>query len=220
MVKAEQITEPGERIPVEAPTSFKLLLGIALFLIAETFFFLFLLFDVWSGKFSVPATLFMLPPEFVASETFQGFLFSVAGGGLGGTTYSILAFHRHVSVRNDFSSVYAWGFFLSALVAMVLGGIVFALIQGGLLVFASGTAPSTSEVAQMGYLGLGFLAGFGWNSVTEKLRQLINQLFGSTPDRQVTLSSSTADGQRRGDAGREPGSGLDASPDAPRRPGA
>lgn len=159
-------------------------------------------------KFSIPSTLFMLPGECVASETPGGFMFSVAGGGPGGATCSILALHRHVSVRKDFSPVDAWGFLLSALVAMAPGGIVFALLQDGLLVFASGAGPSDSEVAQMGYLGLGFLAGFGWNSVTEKLRQSINQLFGGTPDRQAGPVSQpvTTENRRQGSGRAEDGS--------------
>lgn len=188
----ESLTSSVSESTRQPSPPFGLLLAIAVFLVVETFFFLFLLLDVWSGKFAVPATLFGLPNGFVGSATFGDFMFSVSGGGLGGTTYSILAFHRHVSVRRDFTTVYAWGFFLSALVAMILGGIVFALIQGGLLVFASGAAAATSEVADMGYLGLGFLAGFGWNSVTEKLRQLINQLFGGSADRPQAAAQQSA----------------------------
>ena len=174
---------PDDRTP-PSMAPFRLRLAIVLFLFLSGLFYMYLLFDAWSGDLAIPRFIFRVSDEFSGSELFQSFMMAAAGGGLGGVIYSILAFHRHVSIRQDFGSVYAWGFFLSPFVAMVLGAVVFSLIQGGLLVFATG-APAETSLADMGYFGLGFLAGFGWNSVTEKLRELINQLFGGSPDKPV-----------------------------------
>lgn len=163
---------------------FLLKLLIVVYMVAGLFLFALMTFDAWSGRLVIFGTAFLLPDSLRVSDLCHSFVFSCAGGGLGGIIFSILAFHRHVSVRQDFHQAHAWGFFLSPWVASILGAIVFALIQGGILVFASGAAPATgSETANLGYLGTGFLAGFGWNSVTEKLRQLIDQLFGRPADR-------------------------------------
>lgn len=173
--------KPGDQPQAElAP--FEVRFVLVLYLLAIGFFFLYLLFDTWSGDLDIPRAVFQLPESFLDSSLFQSFMMAASGGGLGGVIYSLLAFHRHVSVRRDFGSAYAWGFFLSPWIAMILGQVVFALVQGGILVFATGT-PSADALAEMGYFGFGFLAGFGWNSVTEKLRELINQLFGGSPDK-------------------------------------
>ena len=185
-----QQPESAPEPQLKGRAAFILHLSIVVYLLAGVFFFVFLTLDAWSGRFAVARTVFQLPDEFVSAGLFRAFMFSATGGGLGGILYSMLAFHRHVSVRQDFHQAYAWGFFLSPWVASVLGGVVFALVQGGLLVFAGATAPESSTVADLGYLGLGFLSGFGWNAVTEKLRQLINQLFGGPPDRLVRPESA------------------------------
>jgi hypothetical protein len=202
---------PDDRTP-PAMAPFRLRLAIVLFLFLSGLFYMYLLFDAWSGDLAIPRFIFRVSDEFSGSELFQSFMMAAAGGGLGGVIYSILAFHRHVSIRQDFSSAYAWGFFLSPWVAMVLGDVVFALIQGGLLVFATGT-PSATALADMGYFGLGFLAGFGWNSVTEKLRELINQLFGGSPDR-IGLSPEIAEALKQFAKWQNERMG---SPDAPDR---
>ena len=110
-----------------------------------------------------------------------------------------MSFHKHVSVEQDFSNAHVWGYFIGPVLAMILGIVVFALVQSGLLVFGNGSLNSEqSNVAFLGSLSIGFLAGFGWYSATQKLRSLVKQFFGGDSDsqsaatkQQVTQASSS-----------------------------
>lgn len=168
--------------PEVIPAPLYLKMAVFLYLLAGLFFFIFLMLDTWSGDFDVPRNLFGLSTEFVADPDFQFFMFAASGGGLGGVIYSILGFHRHVSLRKDFESHFAWGYFFSPWMATVLGLVAFVLVQSGLLVFAPQSEATGDARTEIGYFGFGFLAGFGWTSATEKFRQLVIQVFGRPRD--------------------------------------
>ena len=169
-----------ERRIVQAPLQLKL--AVFFYLLLGLFFFIYLMLDTWSAEFAVPRNVLGLSSEFVAEPDFQFFMFAAAGGGLGGIIYSVLAFHRHVSIRLDFESHFAWGYFFSPWMATVMGLVAFVLVQSGLLVFAPQGEPSGGSGTDIGYFGFGFLAGFGWTSATEKFRQLVIQIFGRPRD--------------------------------------
>ena len=169
-----------ERLVVQAPLRLKL--AVFFYLLLGLFFFVYLMLDTWSGEFAVPRKVLGLPTTFVAEPDFQFFMFAAAGGGLGGIIYSVLAFHRHVSIRLDFESHFAWGYFFSPWMATVMGLVAFVLVQGGLLVFSQQSEPTGGSGTDIGYFGFGFLAGFGWTSATEKFRQLVIQIFGRPRD--------------------------------------
>jgi hypothetical protein len=125
--------------------------------------------------FGLPATL-TLPTIFVSA------MYAVLGGILGAGVLDIVSFHKYVAVKRDFQSAHVWGYFVGPWLAAVLGLIVFALLQTGLLVF-SGNKPSgdQSDVSNLGYLAVGFLSGFGWLEATERVREIVSRFFGAGP---------------------------------------
>lgn len=179
-LQSRDLKQTKERRVVQAPLRLKL--AVFFYLLFGLFFFVYLMLDSWSGEFVVPRNVLGLTRTFVDESDFQFFMFAASGGGLGGVIYSVLAFHRHVSIRLDFEPHFAWGYFFSPWMATVMGMVAFILVQSGLLVFAPQGEPSTGTGTDIGYFGFGFLAGFGWTSATEKFRQLVIQIFGRPRD--------------------------------------
>ncbi len=65
----------------------------------------------------------------------------------------------------------------------VLGLITFALLQTGLLVFASASQAEQSTFASnLGFLAVGFLSGFGWYAATQRIERLVNRFFAGGED--------------------------------------
>ncbi len=184
---------PSSRAPLH------LKLTVFLYLLLGLFFFVYLMLDSWSGEFWVPQKILGLSASFVLEPDFQFFMFAASGGGLGGTIYSVLGFHRHVSLRKDFETDFVWGYIYSPWMATVMGLVAFTLVQGGLLIFAPQNDGTSATRTEIGYFGFGFLAGFGWTSATEKFRQLVIQIFGDPRD----LSKSFTD-QENTEAETEP----------------
>ena len=132
-------------------------------------------------------------------------IYAVLGSILGAGALDIVSFHKHVSINQDFQEAHIWGYFLAPWLAAVLGLIVFALLQSGLLVFSGGiSSSSNSEIAQLGYLAVGFLSGFGWLQAVEKVREIVQRFFAAHPKRSddepsrdsAALASSPNDRER------------------------
>ena len=116
----------------------------------------------------------VLPPVFLSA--FHAMLGAVLGAGALG----IVSFHHYASIKGDFQARHVWGYFVAPVLASVLGLVVFALLQSGLLVFAGGgAADKADDLARLGYLAVGFLAGFGWYEATQSIQRLVKRFFSS-----------------------------------------
>ncbi len=141
-----------------------------------------------------------------ASPTVLLVMFTMVGGVLGAGVLGMVSFHRYESMLGTFHVRHAWGFLYAPLLAGILSLVVFALMQGGLLVFGELKAPEEfSHITGLAYLAIGFLSGFGWYPATQKIEQIVARFF-SLDD------SSVAD---RGD-GNNQAEGVDtAEPENP-----
>lgn len=174
---------PGPPTEPEEQASFHLKLGIVIYLVMALTLCSALFVDLWRPQSRVVGFLLGTTPDMDATDRvtmFRSMLFAVTGGAFGGITFSLLAFNRQVGFRQDFAQRFAWGYFYSPLVAAVLGLVAFALVKGGILILSGGTtAVEEEDIANLGHLGLGFLAGFGWATFTEKLGRVITEIFGT-----------------------------------------
>lgn len=153
---------------------------IVLFVLAYMLATLWLLLDAWVfGSMRLRWLLGMnsdaaLPPVFLSA--FHAMLGAVLGAGALG----IVSFHHYTSIKGDFQSRHVWGYFVAPVLAAVLGLVVFALLQSGLLVFAGGgSADKADDLARLGYLAVGFLAGFGWYEATQAIQRIVKRFFSS-----------------------------------------
>jgi hypothetical protein len=116
---------------------------------------------------------------------FTALLHAMLGGILGAGVLGMVSFHRYVSMLGVFDVRHAWGYLFAPLLGAVLGLIVFALLQSGLLIFSGNTVNQTTVVANLGYLALGFLSGFGWYSATRRIERLVTRFFSENEDLDV-----------------------------------
>lgn len=98
------------------------------------------------------------------------------GAVLGCSILGITSFHRYVAIEKDFDCDHIWGFLLAPLLSIVVGLLIFALLQSGLVVLTSQTTPSAfndlSVTSTFGYLAIGGVAGYNWDVFVKKLQEL------------------------------------------------
>jgi len=137
-----------------------------------------LLFDGWLNGFSSLFWIWGIEPDVGIMPVFKLALFSLVGSILGCGTLDIVSFHKYVAVKKIYDLDHIWGFFFSPILAAIIGLMVFALFQSGLLVFAGNISNENTPVtAELGFAAVGFLSGYSWHEVVEKFRDLSQSLF-------------------------------------------
>lgn len=75
-----------------------------------------------------------------------------------------------------FDRDHLWGFFLAPFLALIVGILIFALLQSGLVVLTNqsvtANAESADTTASLGYLAIGGVAGYNWDVFVKKLQEL------------------------------------------------
>ena len=140
---------------------------------------LWLLLDAWVLGLVNLRRMIGVAPDALLPPVFLSALHAMLGAVLGAGALDIVSFHKYASVKGDFQTRHVWGYFVAPLLAAVLGLVVFALLQSGLLVFAGGAKDKADDLARLGYLAVGFLAGFGWYEATESIQRIVKRFFSS-----------------------------------------
>lgn len=164
-------------VPPQAPFAVKLL--IVVFVVGYICVALWLLLDTWVLDQTNLRRLLGVGPATTLPPVFVSAMHAMLGAVLGAGVLDIVSFHLYVSIKGDFRARHVWGYFVAPLLAAVLGLVVFALLQSGLLVFAGGAKDKADEVARLGYLAVGFLAGFGWYEATESIQRIVKRFFST-----------------------------------------
>ncbi len=139
---------------------------------------LILLANTWLKTNHVFCQVFGVPDCGAISPLFISGLHAVLGGVLGAGALGLVSFHRHVSEIPEFDPAHAWGYLFAPWLAGVLGLIVFALLQTGLLVFSGGVSASEdAALSNLAFLAIGFLSGFGWYDATQRIRRVVKRIF-------------------------------------------
>ena len=144
---------------------------IVVYLVASLWLFV----EGWLNQFSALNVLWGYPPEQTFPPMLQSAMFSLTGAIMGCGVLGISSFYRYVSVENSFQRHHLWGYYFAPILAAVIGLVIFALLQSGLLVF-SGSSTGISPVSHLGYLSIGFISGYGWYQFTVKIDELVGKL--------------------------------------------
>lgn len=181
------MTKQQERVPNESellgpepryPNFHWAMVIIFIFTTGYAIFALWLLFDGYINSFLSLHSLWNLDTSNEIPKVFQLALFSLVGSILGCATLDIVSFHKYIAIRKVFDLDHIWGFFFSPILAAIIGLIIFALFQSGLLVFAGNFSNENSPVtAELGFTAVGFVAGYSWHDVITKFREISNGLF-------------------------------------------
>ena len=149
----------------------------SLYLTVYPIFTIWLFFDGLVNKFSSLYFLWEIDTSTGFSTPISLLLFTTVGAVLGGAILNIISFHKYFSVEKSFDIEYFWGFFFTPILSAVVGIIVFALIQGGLLVLNGSLAESTESInSSLGFTAIGCIAGYNWDMFIRKLQELSSVL--------------------------------------------
>jgi hypothetical protein len=124
----------------------------------------------------------------------------VLGAVLGAGVLDLVSFYHYVSERNDFQTRHCWGYFFGPVMAAAISIVIYALLRSGILVFAGGGNQADMQIANYGYLAVGFLSGFGWYDAVQSIRATIKRFFASgansdeQPQQPKPVDATPADG--------------------------
>ena len=100
-------------------------------------------------------------------------IFTMIGALFGSAILGIISFHRYIAIDKSFDPDHLWGFWFSPLLALLVGILIFAIIQSGLVVLSGDLADAKNpENATLGYLAIGGIAGYNWDVFVKKLQNL------------------------------------------------
>ena len=104
-------------------------------------------------------------------------LYTISGALLGGATLSITSFHRNITKYKSIGIDHLWGYFMAPFLAVIIGILVFCLIQGGLIVFTAGNYDNAkASISMLGYVAFGAIGAYNWDVFIEKLQSLSKKL--------------------------------------------
>ncbi len=152
-----------------------------------------LLFDGWLNSFSSVYWLWSIEPEVGIPPIYELAMMSLVGSILGCGTLDIVSFHKYVAIEKKYDVDHIWGYFISPVLASIIGLIVFALFQSGLLIFSGGfSSESTPTTATLGFTAVGFVAGYSWPDAVAKFRDVSKSIF-QTNKREKSTSTGSVD---------------------------
>jgi hypothetical protein len=153
--------------------------AIVLWLISYTSFSLYVVLDLWVRDVHLLCQAFGVADCSKFPGNALSAFHAILGGVIGAGVLGMVSFHKYVSLRMSFNAAHGWGYLFAPLLGAVLGLVVFALIKSGLLVFSGIAAEpqNPSFSANLSYIGVGFLAGFGWYQATQGIERLVKKFF-------------------------------------------
>ncbi len=148
------------------------------YIVSYALFCVWLLFDGLINEFSAIGWVWGLDKNVSFDGSIQLAFYTSLGAVLGGAILSITSFHRYVAIEKKFDVDHLWGFILNPLLSGIVGLIVYALLQSGLIVLTgSFTGKEQLSSASFGFTAIGCIAGYNWDVFITKLEELSKNLF-------------------------------------------
>jgi hypothetical protein len=176
-----------ELIPEKPIDQFFAILSV-LYLLLAMAFFLWQLFDVWVGQYTLARLVPNPNLQLLDNPAFHLAIYAFIGGALGGVTYGFRSFWLWHAERYAFGHRFFWVYLIAPWVGAVLGLFTYALTQGGIAIFSGNTTSPVSNPSQvLATFGVSVLAGYGSQQVFIWLDAQVSRIF------QVSPKQSTAD---------------------------
>lgn len=96
-------------------------------------------------------------------------------GGLGGSIYCIRGMYKAIA-EDTFDTKWVWWYLYRPFISAIMGVITYFLIVGGLLSLSANGKTDLNKGIML-YSGLGFLAGFYFSKIMEKLDGVSDKMF-------------------------------------------
>ena len=139
-----------------------------------------LLADICVGKGKFIAALAGNSDVPVDTGLLRLILYTIVGGGLGGTLNGIRSLLFWHAEQRMFGWRYVWKYVSAPLVGGVLAAITYAIVQGGIVAFAGDTSGNAGGATQgLAAFAIGALAGYGSHTVFQWLDAQVKRLFSA-----------------------------------------
>lgn len=163
------------------------MLFVVFFMMSYSISAIWLLFDGWLNDFS---SIYWIWNICEISTIFKLALISMIGSILGCSTLDLLSFHKYVAIKKTYDLDHIWGFLFSPVLSAIIGLLVFALFQSGLLVLTGNFSnEKTPETAELAFAAIGFLSGYSWHHVIGKVRDISEDMFKNKKTQNSKFSS-------------------------------
>ena len=150
-------------------------------------FAVWLLVDGWLTGFSSILKLWGVNGGTEVPAQVPFLFFTIVGSLFGCGILGITSFHRHYAISCSFEKKHIWGFYLAPLLATLVGCLVFAIVQSGLLVLTGDIADENDPVrATLGYVAIGGVAGYNWDVFIKKLENLSRDILNPGDTQQTS----------------------------------
>ncbi|WP_016955938.1 hypothetical protein [Catenovulum agarivorans] len=151
---------------------------ILIYILSYSVLSIWLLFDGWINKFSSIHWLWGIESSDGFSNGVLLTIFSLLGAILGGAILSITSFHKYIAIEKKFDRDHLWGFIFIPILSVIVGIIVFTLVQSGLLVLSGSFADGEQSITTtMGFTAIGCISGYNWDVIAAKLQELSKNIF-------------------------------------------
>jgi len=151
----------------------KLAFLVPIYIFLYSLIAIWILIDGWLTDFSFVLKLWSVSDIKSVPTLVHYVLFTMNGALFGSAILGIISFHRYFAIEKTFDADHLWGFLFSPLLALLVGILIFAIIQSGLVVLSGDLASATNpENATLGYLAIGGIAGYNWDVFVKKLQNL------------------------------------------------
>jgi len=145
----------------------------SLYIIVHSLVAAWLLIDGLTSNFSSIHYLWGVKNEVGFDDSLALLFFTIIGSVLGGAVLNIISFHKYFSIDNSFDIKHFWGFFFTPILSIIVGILIFSLVQGGLLIL-NGSSPegTLSTNSALGFTAIGSIAGYNWDVFIKKLQDM------------------------------------------------
>ncbi len=166
-----QVSTTGDS--TTSPKYSKLAWLVPVYIFAYSLAGIWVLIDGWLTNFSFIFQLWAVEDSQSIPNLVKCLMFTMTGALFGSAILGIISFHRYFAIEKSFDADHLWGFWFSPLLALLVGILIFAIIQSGMVVLTGDLANVKSpENATLGYLAIGGIAGYNWDVFVKKLQNL------------------------------------------------
>ncbi|ELL0573935.1 hypothetical protein Q6U63_003271 [Vibrio fluvialis] len=158
----------------------KLALIVPIYIFVYALAAMWTMIDGWLSGFANILSIWSVSDVDSVHSIITFLLFTMVGSVLGCAVLGIISFHRYYAIEKSFDDDHIWGFLFAPLLALIIGVLVYAIIQSGLVVLSGNVAnPSDPNNASLGYLSIGCVAGYNWDVFARKLQELSKNILNN-----------------------------------------
>ncbi len=187
-------------------------------------FFLWQIFDIWIGTYSLAYLLGYPLRPITLSASFRLVVFAFMGGALGGIVNGIRSFLGWHAERYAFKARFTWNYITAPWLGSALALFTYALIRSGIAIFGGSGSPGAAGLSEiLATFSVGVLSGYGSKAVFVWLDEQVSSFFKVPPPKVlvpklVDLSQEDAEKALK-DANLKLGNVIEAEPADPTQEG-